>query len=802
MNAQGHCVISKDAWQRVSMQHVEKLPCDVDGLSLYSLYSDSRPSLLEKCRDGRPWKRDTKTNWRGYENVRYRNCGGSPSCPNSECRFIKEFGSKNRLKFDRSNVCNVCGALGELIQCPARKYTALKNARKAHVYHYGEHTCQAKALATRPTDLVSRSIAVDPSIKPSSIQGNAVLMELRKRKPWSEVENMAKKVVSKKAISNEKLKQKKLLQSKGTSFNGTKEYKCYTDAKDPFLIYAIDENQQYVFKTSRVKMEIAAEMQSDGGNVLSTEFCCFDGKVNRTRYFTTLTASVYHPFLQKQVPLAIMDCKSEDTECVELFWRLFNKAFKEVNNSSNKFQPSGWITDMATANFSGLERIYGEEVLEKIKGCEFHFRSSVHRHSACLTEDDKVLFHSLSEQLLVSSSREAYDQAHTNLKAFIDENDGRRSLESWLAWWHDRRQFIFRAFTGFDKPRMNQAEVVHASWANRDAKGLPLLEAAEFDARDTIILEAQLKAISTAARGFGCGPDLAEIAERRAHRESESANRKGQDLLDHGVEGPTCKRRYLPGVDPTGGCNPPKRGIQDAERMFVSRREAALRLAETMKVRRSESVSNLKRVYHVTSSASGKKLYKVTISNTPCCTCPDFEKHGSKVVCKHIIFIFIHVLNGHDYEKLLQDRYLATEDIRNLFTNAGNDIPSRYQQEKAPKRQKREFDVILKDYESYDEEQTWFFHVKSSRSALCTANDCKKVIHRGTECFSVDGALTVPYNGNRAVKQKFYYCLSKNCMNRRPPWTNIRSPTSFTSGETISEERKQEVGSLLGLNPV
>ena len=69
LNAEGHFLISKDAWQGVSMQRVEKLPFDVDGFSLYSLSSHSRLSLLEKCRDSRPWKRDTKTNWRGYESV-------------------------------------------------------------------------------------------------------------------------------------------------------------------------------------------------------------------------------------------------------------------------------------------------------------------------------------------------------------------------------------------------------------------------------------------------------------------------------------------------------------------------------------------------------------------------------------------------------------------------------------------------------------------------------------------------------------------------------------------------------------
>ena len=37
------------------------------------------------------------------------------------------------------------------------------------------------------------------------------------------------------------------------------------------------------------------------------------------------------------------------------------------------------MTDIATANFSSLSIVYGENVLKKVKGCEFHFKQSVER---------------------------------------------------------------------------------------------------------------------------------------------------------------------------------------------------------------------------------------------------------------------------------------------------------------------------------------------------------------------------------------------------------------------------------------
>ena len=51
---------------------------------------------------------------------------------------------------------------------------------------------------------------------------------------------------------------------------------------------------------------------------------------------------------------------------------------------------------------------------------------------------------------------------------------------------------IFRAYTGYLKTRSNQKEVTHASWVNRRNVGLSLLQANEFDAKDSLILEPKI----------------------------------------------------------------------------------------------------------------------------------------------------------------------------------------------------------------------------------------------------------------------------------------------------------------------
>ena len=65
-----------------------------------------------------------------------------------------------------------------------------------------------------------------------------------------------------------------------------------------------------------------------------------------------------------------MQGKQEDRENIEIFWQVFNKAYKEANNEVlEKFLPTVWCTDMASCNFIGLVKIHGEDVLQHIKGC-------------------------------------------------------------------------------------------------------------------------------------------------------------------------------------------------------------------------------------------------------------------------------------------------------------------------------------------------------------------------------------------------------------------------------------------------
>ena len=76
------------------------------------------------------------------------------------------------------------------------------------------------------------------------------------------------------------------------------------------------------------------------------------------------------------------------------------------------------------------------------------------------------------------------------------------------------------------------------------------------------------------------------------------------------------------------------------------------------------------------------------------------------------------------------------------------------------------------------------------------------VINIGTKCIVIEGALTVPFNTNKAVTQIFYYCLDALCITNRSPWTNIRPLLELTFDNDITDDIKKEIFSLLEISDI
>ena len=784
-------------------EKVNQLPYDINGTKVYEVRGSSRAQLLQKLKDGRPWKKDSRTTWSGYKTVRYRDCSGSFTCPNTECAYFIQYERVNKVHFDKNGVCKICSIQGNWCSCDARKYIAFVDDNEAHVFHYGEHTCEAKAASNRPTDLVQKAVMADPNTKPTEIQSNAILSDLRRKKGWAEVKETVKRVTNIRSISNEKVKQKKVIQPTGQSYKAIREFQDYVSENDKYLIYEINENLQYVFKTSKQKLLLAKEMKRDGNSYMNAEYCYFDGNFKRVKHFVSLTASVYHPLLCKQVTLATMECKHEDKDNIEIFWRVLNKAYKEVNGGDEKFLPVGWCTDMASGNFIGLVRIYGEDVLDTVKGCEFHYKDSVNKKAKSFGES-KEQFTAMALSLLTAATPEAYYVARQKLQSFL-KNETTPDLTSWLKWWHDRRDLIFRAFTLKESPHSNLAEVIHAGWKHRDRMGVSLLDACFFDVRDSLLLESLFEGLANGAYVVGYGPNQGQLEKIRSDKNVRAAEKTGQDILDFGVSQNLQDAKRSLFTSQNEGCNPPKRkkNYNEAE-MFNKRMAASSTESATLKIRNIKDVSNTKREFAVCSSIKSRTNYVIQICSSPSCTCPDSQKNGMRVFCKHILFVLRYALQVDEEDTMLKARYLPEEDVKALLSNKpSNTINAAYiQKVKKSTRKKTDLQEILAKHPLFTLPQKVRLMHKANRSAKCQGRSCKAVISIGIMCIKVEGSLTVPFDRNEAVKQDFYFCPQRSCLSTMPIWSNVRYPQSVEADQGIADSDKDDVARDLGISVV
>ena len=115
---------------------------------------------------------------------------------------------------------------------------------------------------------------------------------------------------------------------------------------------------------------------------------------------------------------------------------------------------------MARCNFNGPQQVYGEHTLNKIKGCEFHFPESMNCRMRQIGSKGPR-FQTLTNTVLTASTPETYNAAKLNLEQFSEE-EGIPIIADWRTWWNDRKNHIFYEFKGYEDPRSNLAEVIHA----------------------------------------------------------------------------------------------------------------------------------------------------------------------------------------------------------------------------------------------------------------------------------------------------------------------------------------------------
>ena len=467
------CKVAVEYWDDVKREQVDKLPERINGVRVFVIKNFDGKMAVDGKKLSHTLARAPKDQISGLQGL---------LCENQKCPFRLEFGKINKTQFEKKKkgriVCKGCGSPGEFVDCPSRRYITYRK-KSVTVYHCGEHTCPIIRATMQHVEQLVRD---NPNIKPSKIQSACVTSAFRQQLDLDEVEKQVESTMDRNWIVNTKKKVKRDMKPAGHNIEAVTVFKEYCDKKDTSFIYKINdrrgnpETPSFVFKTSETKAKIALNMDRGWDHFLHEEFCFFDGKRKRCRGFVTLTASVYHPLIRKQITLAVMESESENTKSVTLFWKLFNKVLAKVSKDvKRKFDPIGWCTEMAGANMAGIFNVFGEEVKSRIKSCEFHFKEHRNKMAKKLASESSEVFRSLC--LLESQTPDAYHEAKTQMDQFINSAVERSFLKSWLAWWHDSRGFIFREFAPRQGPLMNQAEVVHAGWVHRDLPNLSLSDA-------------------------------------------------------------------------------------------------------------------------------------------------------------------------------------------------------------------------------------------------------------------------------------------------------------------------------------
>ena len=195
----------------------------------------------------------------------------------------------------------------------------------------------------------------------------------------------------------------------------------------------------------------------------------------------------------------------------------------------------------------------------------------------------------------------------------------------------------FRAFVRLIAPRSNLAEVVHASWKNRDRMGVALLESCMFDIRDSLLLEAEIQNFKEGSC-MGCfGPNQEQLQKRKIETLLEAGEIFGEEIKKHGVSSTAPQMiQKRTNEEDTGNQNIKKKKLMDVK--LRKRLNSAIEQEHCIKIRKSITKNNSKHTYHVLASSKGKMTYQVDMCCSSSCTCPDYIKNVKGVYCKHILF--------------------------------------------------------------------------------------------------------------------------------------------------------------------
>ena len=131
----------------------------------------------------------------------------------------------------------------------------------------------------------------------------------------------------------------------------------------------------------------------------------------------------------------MMEVQRENTEMINLFFNLFNKALvNHVGDPNYKFNPMLIMTDEAGANLQGIKDAMGSEYLGKIVTCQWHFQQCAWRQLSKIQEEDKAAFVDVIKWICTAMTIHEYKK----YAKVVEEICRRNKCLCWWNWWKVR----------------------------------------------------------------------------------------------------------------------------------------------------------------------------------------------------------------------------------------------------------------------------------------------------------------------------------------------------------------------------
>ena len=136
-----------------------------------------------------------------------------------------------------------------------------------------------------------------------------------------------------------------------------------------------------------------------------------------------LTLWVHHPGMRRMKHLATMDCKWETKDMVGLFFRLFNSALQDYTQDPDyTFNPVMLVMDEAGAIHQGLHDVFGDDFLECISTCQWHFKRCTWHQLIHVREDDRASFRRIVNDICRATTALEYELLASQMDAICSRN--------------------------------------------------------------------------------------------------------------------------------------------------------------------------------------------------------------------------------------------------------------------------------------------------------------------------------------------------------------------------------------------